>query len=88
MTTLPHNIEKSAFNRGEYVGYAAGYVFRVERSNSSFGNWTARLARFNPVNPRLSNRIFYGFTLVDMGKQLDGFAEEISKKAIVGICAA
>jgi len=87
-TVIAVTVEKSAFNRGEYVGYAAGYVFRVERSNSSFGNWTARLARFNPVNPRLSNRIFYGFTLVDMGKQLDAYAEEVSKKAIVGICAA
>jgi len=88
MTTLPHNIEKSAFNRGEYVGYAAGYVFRVERSNSSFGNWIAYLAKFNPVNPWLSNRIFYGFTLVDMGKKLEAYAEEVKKEAIVEIRAA
>ncbi len=85
--TLPHNIEKSAFRRGEYVGYAAGYVFRVERSSSSFGNWQARLARFNPVNPRLSNRIFYAFTLSDMGDKLDAFAREVQESAIVEIPA-
>ena len=85
--TLPHNIEKSAFRRGEYVGYAAGYVFRVERSSSSFGNWQARLARFNPVNPRLSNRIFYAFTLSDMGDRLDAFASEVQENAIVEITA-
>lgn len=35
------NIEKSAFRRGEYVGYANGKVFHVSKSNSSFGNWFA-----------------------------------------------
>lgn len=87
MATLPHNIEKSAFRRGEYVGYAAGYVFRVERSTSSFGRWQARLARFNPVNPRLSNRIFYAFTLADMGDKLDAFAREVAATAICELTA-
>lgn len=27
-----HNIEKSAFHRGEYVGYASGLVFRICRN--------------------------------------------------------
>ena len=85
MPSLPHNIEKSAFRRGEYVGYAAGYVFRVERSSSSFGNWQARLAQYNPVNPRLSNRIFYAFTLADLGAKLDAFAIETKANAIVAI---
>jgi len=35
------NIEKSAFRRGEYVGYAAGCVWRIQRCNSSYGNWYA-----------------------------------------------
>ena len=35
------NIEKSAFRRGEYVGYSSGKVFRITKSNSSFGNWHA-----------------------------------------------
>jgi len=88
MATLPYNIEKSAFRKGEYVGYAAGYVFRVVKSNSSFGNWQAQLARYNPVNPRLSNRIFYGFTLAQLSERLDDFARETHAKAIVEISAA
>jgi hypothetical protein len=85
MAKMPYNIEKSGFHRGEYVGYAAGYVFKVTKSTSSFGNWSARLARYNPVNPRLSNRIFYGFTLADLSDKLDAFAKEMEAKAIVAI---
>ena len=88
MAILPHNIEKSAFNRGEYVGYAAGYVFRIVKSNSSFGNWQAQLAKFNPVNPGLSSRIFYGFTLAHLGERLQEFADEMDKIAIREIPAA
>jgi len=88
MAQLPFNIEKSAFNRGEYVGYAAGYVFRIVKSNSSFGNWQAQLARYNPVNPRLSNRFFYGFTLAQLGDRLNDFSKEIEKIAIVEKTAA
>jgi hypothetical protein len=88
MAQLPFNIEKSAFNRGEYVGYAAGYVFRIVKSNSSFGNWQAQLARYNPVNPRLSSRIFYGFTLAQLGDRLNDFSKEIEKIAIVEKTAA
>jgi hypothetical protein len=88
MASLPFNIEKSAFNRGEYVGYAAGYVFRIVKSNSSFGNWQAQLARYNPVNPRLSNRFFYGFTLAQLSERLNAFSQEIEKIAIAEIPAA
>ena len=88
MSKLPYNIEKSAFRHGEYVGYAAGYLFRIVKSNSSFGNWQASLARYNPVNPQLSNRYFYGFTLVDLGEKLDAFAQETLANAIKEIPAA
>ena len=36
-----HNIEKSAFRQGQYVGYGGGKVWRISKSNSSFGNWFA-----------------------------------------------
>lgn len=36
------NIDKSAFRKGEYVGYSGGRVYRISKSNSSFGNWIAR----------------------------------------------
>ena len=35
------NIEKSAFRRGEYVGYSDAGVWHIKRSNSSCGNWWA-----------------------------------------------
>jgi hypothetical protein len=28
-----HNIEKSAFHKGQYVGYASGLVFRIWRQD-------------------------------------------------------
>jgi hypothetical protein len=37
-----HNIEKSAFREGQYVGYGGGHVWRIRRSNSSYGNWWAQ----------------------------------------------
>lgn len=33
-----HNIEKSYFHKGEYVGYACGLVFRVRKGD---GGWVA-----------------------------------------------
>jgi hypothetical protein len=36
-----HNIEKSVFRRGQYVGYADG-VWIIRRTNSSFSKWAAR----------------------------------------------
>jgi hypothetical protein len=35
------NIDKSAFRKGEYVGYANGKVFQITKINTSFGNWHA-----------------------------------------------
>ena len=35
------NIERSAFRKGEYVGYSNGRVYHIRKSNSSFGNWFA-----------------------------------------------
>ena len=37
-----HNIEKSAFRIGQYVGYGKGKVWEIKKTNSSFGNWSAR----------------------------------------------
>lgn len=63
MATLPHNIEKSAFRRGEYIGYAAGKVWRIVKSTSSFGAWQAF--------PRDGGNVFvYAFRLSDMGGKL------------------
>lgn len=58
------NIEKSAFRKGEYVGYSGeGKVFRIRKSNSSFGTWFA----FNRDNP--SEQLF-AFGLASMSEKL------------------
>ena len=56
------NIEKSAFKRGEYVGYAKG-VWRITKSNSSYGRWHAR--RY--INP---NDQLFAWRLADMSAKL------------------
>ncbi len=69
MKYLP-NIEKSAFKRGEYVGYGHGLVWRVKRTNSSYGNWIAwPQVRDEAI---MSTFPLYGFTLADLSKQLEG----------------
>jgi hypothetical protein len=35
------NIEKSAFRKGEYVGYCEGHIYHIRKTNSSFGTWFA-----------------------------------------------
>jgi hypothetical protein len=61
------NIEKSAFRKGEYVGYSNG-VWLIRKTNSSYGNWSAR--------HRDSNRapLIFGFTLEEVSKKLTDFA--------------
>jgi hypothetical protein len=59
-----HNIEKSAFRRGEYVGYAHG-VWIIRKSNSSYGTWSAR-HRDDIKRPTL-----FAFRLSDLSAKLD-----------------
>lgn len=55
-------IEKSAFRRGEYVGYAHG-PWEIRKSNSSYGNWLA--VKIDSPNERL-----YAFKLADLDRKL------------------
>jgi hypothetical protein len=64
------NVEKSAFNRGEYVGYGGGLVWRIVKSNSSFGNWQARPVAGHDNDPRTMNTILYAFRLRDMATKI------------------
>jgi hypothetical protein len=67
MNNLP-NIEKSAFHRGEYVGYGGGYVWRIRKSTSSYGNWFAFVSGPAPVqhnSPQLM-----AWRLTDMSEKL------------------
>ena len=57
------NIDKSAFRKGEYVGYSEGKVYHIRKSNSSFGTWFA----YNRDN---YNEQFFAFGLESMSKKL------------------
>jgi len=57
------NIERSAFRRGEYVGYGGGKVWRITKSNSSFGNWHAH-------NQDNWNDQFFAFGLQSVSNKL------------------
>lgn len=57
------NIEKSAFRKGEYVGYSGGKVYHISKSNSSFGNWFAH-------NRDNWNDQIFAFGLESMSKKL------------------
>ena len=57
------NIEKSAFRKGEYVGYSNGKVFHIRKSNSSFGNWHA-------ANRDNWNEQVFAFGLASMSQKL------------------
>ena len=58
-----HNIEKSAFRKGEYVGYSEGKVYRISKTNSSFGSWFAH-------NQDNWNDQIFAFGLDSMSKKL------------------
>lgn len=58
-----HNIEKSAFRHGQYVGYGGGKVWRISKSNSSFGNWFAH-------NQDDFNEKLYAMKLKEMSEKL------------------
>jgi len=58
------NIEKSAFRKGEYVGYAGGKVWRIKKTNSSYGNWFAH-------NRDSYNEQLYAMRLSDLQAKLE-----------------
>ena len=64
-----HNIEKSAFRRGEYVGYADGCVFRITRTNSSYGNWCATVSHGDAFRKYRCQPLF-AFRLRDLSQKL------------------
>jgi len=63
-----HNIEKSAFRRGEYVGYAHG-VWRITKSKSPFGTWCAT------HTTEVRRGSVYAFRLKDLSTELQRIAE-------------
>ena len=70
MATLPYNIEKSAFRKSEYIGYSGTMVWRIQKTNSSFGNWQAYN---NSHNIREASTFLYGFTLKQISDKLNSY---------------
>jgi hypothetical protein len=67
------NIEKSAFRKGEYVGYADRCVFRITRTNSSYGNWCACVSHGDNAE-KYRNHFVFAFRLSDMSAKLSALA--------------
>ena len=62
------NIEKSAFRKGEYVGYSEGKVYHISKTNSSYGTWFAH------------NRDNYNDQVFAFG--LDSMSAKLAEKAV------
>ena len=62
------NIEKSAFRKGEYIGYCEGRIYHISKSNSSFGTWFA----YNRDN---YNDQIFAFGLAAMSEKLQAKEE-------------
>ena len=62
------NIEKSAFRKGEYIGYCEGRIYHISKSNSSFGTWFA----YNRDN---YNDQIFAFGLASMSEKLEAKQE-------------
>jgi len=58
-----HNIEKSAFRKGEYIGYCEGKIYHISKSNSSYGTWFA-------YNRDDYNDQIFAFGLASMSEKL------------------
>ena len=70
MSTMKNypNIDKSAFRKGEYVGYCEGRIYHISKSNSSFGTWFA----YNRDN---YNDQIFAFGLAAMSEKLEAKQE-------------
>lgn len=67
MATLPHNIERSVSRKGEYVGYASGYVFRISRADT-LQDWIAQPTH---IDPYLAGFVVFSSTLAGLSEKLD-----------------
>ena len=74
-----HNIEKSAFKRGSYVGYGAGKVWHIARTNSTYGNWIALPINWIPSDDMAAPSHLYAFRLSDMSSKLNDITPSANK---------
>jgi len=71
------NIEKSAFYRHEYVGYANGAVFRIRKHR--YGGWEA--IWHNGRKVKKSASYMRAATLALIAQDIDEFSDNASRKA-------
>lgn len=64
-----HNIEKSKFRPGEYVGYGRGEVYRIYRSNGPRSVWTAQTY----------NEVITARTLREISERLDRYTVRVER---------
>ena len=62
-----HNVEKSGFHHGQYVGYAAGWVYRIRKLG---GRWVASNTR--------GGDSFTRNTLAEISAALDVTAQHVT----------
>lgn len=83
MASMPHNIERPGFHKGQYVGYGAG-TWRIVRygAKGKPNHW--RAARQIPAGSGpavgMAGAVLYAATLADLGAQLDALAKPQAKK--------
>jgi hypothetical protein len=74
MATMPHNIERSYFRKGELIGYGAG-LWRIRRYGKP-GTQTAWRAALTPAgNPDgVARAEVYGDTLAKISAHINAYA--------------
>ena len=67
-----HNIEKSGFRKGEYVGYAGGVVWEIKRDSCNF--WKAQpQAVGNRYSAEIMAARLYSETLWELSTKLENW---------------
>lgn len=73
------NIEPSAFHKGQYVGYGGGLVWRITKSTSSFGNWSARPNEVTHGASAARVPTLFAMRLEEMPAKLGAFVDTYTK---------
>lgn len=80
----PHNIDKSAFRKGEYSGYTGYGLYEIARSR--VGGWRARLRESDRRSEYYANGLlpseFEGRTLDEVSHELDAIRRGIEESGV------
>ena len=80
----PHNIDKSAFRKGEYSGYTGYGLYEITRGRA--GGWRARLRELDRRSDYYANGLlpseFEGRTLDEVSHELDAIGRGIEESGV------